>query len=128
MNFKTETGATVRVRKPSDGEGLILSFTMEQEGDGRHAEVLLSVGEAQRLINGIIATDNDVENGRWSYGAVISEPGEELEVVNANSTWSFADGLVTEPYESAESVRQEWPGHPIVRQFIPNAGPWEPVE
>lgn len=53
LSFKTALGCTVKVwqaprhiearfEKPHTGPGVILAFRMEQEGDGRYAEVVLS--------------------------------------------------------------------------------------
>lgn len=61
-------------------------------------------------------------DGRWEYAAVMSEPGEELEVVTGGGTYC------PEPYWSFEDARRSNPKEwPIVRRWVPNPGPWEEV-
>lgn len=60
--------------------------------------------------------------GQWEYAAVMSEPGEELEVATGGGMYNW------EPYWSFEEARRwspkEWP---IVRRWVPDPGPWEYV-
>jgi hypothetical protein len=59
--------------------------------------------------------------GRWYYGAVMSEPGERLEIASSGSAWHY------EPYRTLEAVRDDWPDREYVRSWHPSAQDWEPV-
>ncbi|QHB37081.1 hypothetical protein QDA00_gp22 [Microbacterium phage Matzah] len=59
--------------------------------------------------------------GRWYYGAVMSDPGETLEIASSGSAWHY------EPYRTLEAVRDDWPDREYVRSWHPSAQDWEPV-
>jgi hypothetical protein len=54
--MKTPLGCTVRLAPAPEhlGEGMMLYLTMEQEGDGRHAEVYLSPANCQQIATHIV--------------------------------------------------------------------------
>jgi hypothetical protein len=60
--------------------------------------------------------------GHWEYAVVLSVPGEELELGTGGTGW------MPEPHLSAQEAQDAWGDGKIMRRWVPDRSPWEPVD